>query len=135
MCTYLEYYNENYASKIQAIDLFLKADHENGFTLESISTLLNITMEEIETLMKTFQIQQIDAVSFFVLLQNGSSSICKLFSRELHRKMPYFYSFYDISYIYQIPYEHVVEGAKSADLNHITSQNIHLLFENIHMAS
>lgn len=135
MCTYLEYYNKNFASKIKAIDLFLKVDHSNGFTFDTISELLSISHEEIENLIKVFNIEKIDAVSFFVFMQNGSSPICKLFARELHRKMPHFYSFYDVSYIYQIPYEHVVAGAQSANLTNITNENMQLLFEHIHMAS
>lgn len=135
MRTYLDYYNKHFANKIKAIDLFLKEIHTDIMDSNTVSDLLDISDEEIKIIMSDHNIQEIDKVSFFVLMQNGSSPVCKLFKRELQRKMPHFYSFYDISYIYQIPYEHVVEGAKNANLNSITSENIHELFEHIHMAS
>ncbi len=135
MATYLDYYNNHFGTKIKEIDLFLKADQSNGITTDIISELLSISHDEIEHLIDVYKIEKIDAVSFFHFMQNGSSDLCKLFSRELQRKMPHFYSFYDVSYIYQIPYDHVVAGAQSAQLTNITNENMHALFEHIHMAS
>jgi hypothetical protein len=135
MSTYLEYYNENIAPSLQAIDLFLKTTEEKQVDIKKISELLDLSTKEIETLMRAIGISYIDKVSFFTIMQYGSSPICKLFARELQRKLPLFYSFHDISYIYQIPYETIVEAAKKANLSDITNENIHTLFSNIELVS
>lgn len=131
MSTYLQYYNENIAPKLQKIDLFLKTEQSETFSPDIISELLDISTDEVEKLIDIFEISSLDRISFFILMQHGSSPLCKLFSRELQRKVPHFYSFYDISYIYQIPYEIIVEAASTAGLNSITQDNLNILFENI----
>lgn len=133
MSTFLDYYNLNYGSKLMEIDLFLKTESSDDMPREIVMDLLSLCKEEMEGIMKSFCIDHIDVPAFFVIMQNGSSPICRLFSREVQRKMPYFYSFYDISYIYQIPYEHVVDGANKANMTSITSENIHKLFSYIEM--
>lgn len=134
MYTYWNYYEKYFASKIRAIDLFLKTEIHAGITQKEIIRLLCISEEEINTILESNHITTLDVPAFFVVMQNGSSPICKLFSRELQRKMPHFYSYYDISYIYQIPYESVIDGAQKAQISHITSENMPLLFQNIELA-
>lgn len=133
MSTYLKYYNENIAPKLQKIDLFLKTEQEDTFSSDVVSELLDIPTDEVEEIMKSFQVSKLDKISFFIIMQNGSSELCKLFSRELQRKVPHFYSFYDISYIYQIPYETVVDAANSVGLNSITQDNLNTLLDNIYL--
>ena len=135
MSTYLEYYNETIAPSLQAIDLFLKTNKKAIIDKNMVSELLDISLNEINALMRALGLSQIDQVSFFTIMQYGSSSICKLFARELQRKLPHFYSFHDISYIYEIPYETIVEAAQKAELTSITNQNIHTLFSNIDLVS
>lgn len=135
MSTYLEYYNETIAPSLQAIDLFLKTNKKAQIEKNIASELLDLSLKEINALMRAFGISYIDHVSFFTIMQYGSSSICKLFARELQRKLPNFYSFHDISYIYEIPYETIVEAAQKANLSSITNQNIQTLFSNIELIS
>jgi hypothetical protein len=131
MSTYLQYYNENVAPKLQKIDLFLKTEESETLSPDIICELLDISIDEVDDLIDTYKISNLDKISFFIIMQNGSSEICKMFSREIQRKIPHFYSFYDISYIYQIPYEIVVDAAVSAGLNSITQQDLNDLFEHI----
>jgi hypothetical protein len=131
MSTYLQYYNENVAPKLQKIDLFLKTEESETLSPDIICELLDISIDEVDDLIDTYKISNLDKISFFIIMQNGSSEICKMFSREIQRKIPHFYSFYDISYIYQIPYEIVVDAAVSAGLNSITQQDLNVLFEHI----
>lgn len=131
MITYLDYYDENIAPSLIAIDLFLKTHMDEKITIDVTIELLDLSYNEVMDLMSKFHIDEIDRIGFFKIMQNGSSSICKLFSREIQRKLPHFYSFFDISYIYQIPYEKVVEAAMSANITSITNKNIHTLFSKI----
>lgn len=131
MTTYLDYYNEYIAPSLKAIDLFLKTHMNEKITIDVAMDLLDLSYDEVQDLMSKFHMDSIDQVSFFKIMQNGSSSICKLFSREVQRKLPHFYSFFDISYIYQIPYERVVEAAMFVGITSITNQNIHDLFSAI----
>ncbi|PKM94072.1 MAG: hypothetical protein CVU84_11470 [Firmicutes bacterium HGW-Firmicutes-1] len=131
MSTYLDYYNENFAPSLKAIDLFLKTKTASSFSIDVVSELLDLSADEIKSLMKGIGIDILDRVSFFTIMQYGSSPVCRLFSRELQRKLPTSYSFQDVSYIYQIPYDQIVEAAQKADISVITNQNIHTLFSNI----
>lgn len=131
MATYLDYYNEQISPSLRAIDLFLKTDTSDTICIDVVGELLDLPHDEICSLMKAFEITVIDKVSFFTIMQHGSSQICKFFAREVQRKLPYFYSFYDISYIYQIPYETIVKAAEKSKLTHITNKNLHTLFSNI----
>lgn len=134
MATYLDYYNEQISPTLRAIDLFLKTETSKTINIETVGELLDLSHDEICSLMKTFEISTIDKVSFFTIMLYGSSQICKFFAREVQRKSPYFYSFYDISYIYQIPYDVIVKAAEKSNLTHITNNNLHKLFSYITLA-
>lgn len=131
MSTYLDYYNEKIAPKLRAIDLFFKTEDMNTYTLEIFSNLLDITASEVEDIMQKFDLNEVNKLSFFTVMQYGSSDICRLFSREMQRKSPYFYTYYDISYIYEIPYDVIVEAANKAKIKAITQDTINTLFSNI----
>jgi len=135
MSTYLDYYNDTIAPKLEAIDLFIKIDSENSMTTQQIAKLLDIPHNEVNFLIDVLGIEKLDKVSFFTIMQYGSSEICKLFSREIERKLPKVYGLQDISYIYQIPYEIVTNAANKADLMYITNENIQTLFSNIIMST
>lgn len=131
MNTYLDYYNEKISPSLKAIDLFLKTEECDVISFDIVGELLDLSHDEILSLMKAFHLTTLDKVSFFTIMQYGSSPICKLFAREVQRKIPHFYSFYDISYIYQIPYDVIVEAAEKSQLSHITNKNLHKLFNQI----
>ncbi len=131
--TYLEYYNSTLAPKLQSIDLFLKTEESDEYTIDTVSELLNLSMDEIETIMQHANMKVINRLSFFIIMQNGSSEICKMFSRELQRKLPATYTYFDISYIYQIPYDVVKEAAEEANIHDITTDNINTLFSYIYI--
>jgi predicted transcriptional regulator of viral defense system len=135
MTTYLEYYNTNLSPKLQEIDLFLKTEEDNIIDINDVSKLLEITKSEIKEIMSVNGLNNITKHSFFIIMLNGSSDICKLFARELQVSIPDYYSISDISYIYQLPYESVLEAAKQASIEDkdITSKNINELFAYIYV--
>lgn len=135
MITYLEYYNTNLSPKLQEIDLFLKTDEGNAIDINVASKLLEITTSEIKEIMSNNGLTNITKHSFFIIMLNGSSDICKLFARELQVNIPDYYSISDISYIYQLPYDSVLQAAKKASIEDedITSENINELFAYIYV--
>lgn len=133
MITYLDYYDNNIAPVLERIDLFLKTEECNFIDIEIVSELLNISVEEITEIMCELDLDIITKFSFLMIMLKGSSCICNLFSRELKTKSPSIYSASDISYIYQIPYEHVKEAIDQSNIEYITSDNIRELFSNIYV--
>jgi hypothetical protein len=129
--TYLDFYEKIYSKKLQEIDLFLKTSEWENYTHEQVSCLLDLNEKEVCKIMTTYNIESIDQKTFFIIMEHGSSEICKLFSREVERKLPIFYSLDDISYIYNIPYEALARAAYKANLSNITSKNIPTLFSYI----
>lgn len=133
MTTYLEYYNNYLSPKLKEIDLFLKTEEKDVIETDIVSELLEITNEEIKKIMADNGIDIITKHSFIMIMFYGSSNICKLFSREVKRKVLDFYSPSDISYIYQIPYENVIQAAQEASIENITTKNINKLFSYIYV--
>lgn len=133
MSTYLDYFNTYLSPKLQEIDLFLKTHEKNDINPAEVVSLLDITQLEINNIMHLHELDHISKHSFFIIMYNGSSDICQLFSREISRKMPNAYSPLDISYIYQIPYDHVIEAAEKACIDAITTDNLNELFSYIYV--
>lgn len=133
MATYLDYYNNNLSPKLKEIDLFLKTEEKDIIDTNVVSELLDISNHEIEEIMRNNDIDSITKHSFIMIMFYGSSDICKLFSREVKRKVPNSYSPSDISYIYQLPYESVIQAAKKASIKNITANNINELFSYIYV--
>lgn len=133
MSTYLDYFNAYLSPKLQQIDLFLKTHEQDHIDLDEVVDLLDITHSEIDDIMHLHELDVISKHSFFIIMYNGSSDICQLFCREISRKMPNAYSPSDISYIYQIPYDHVIEAAEKARIDAITTDNLNELFSHIYV--
>ncbi|QUI21747.1 hypothetical protein HZI73_05325 [Vallitalea pronyensis] len=131
MSTYLDYFKTYLSPKLQEIDLFLKTHEKSDIDPIEVENLLDITRSEIDQIMRLHELDYISKHSFFIIMCNGSSDICQLFSREISRKMPNAYSPLDISYIYQIPYNHVLEATEKARIDAITTDNLNELFSYI----
>lgn len=133
MTTYLQYYNDYLSPKLKEIDIFLKTNEEDIIDINIVSELIELSIEEIKIIMDDNKIDIINKHSFILIMFYGSSNICKLFSREIKCKAPDFYSPYDISYIYQIPYDHVIQAIDKANIKNITTNNINQLFSYIYI--
>lgn len=133
MITYLEYYNKNLSPKLQNIDLFIKTEERNTIDMNTVSELLEISHSEIHEIMNENGLDSLTKHSFFVIMFHGSSDICKLFAREIKCKIPNSYSPSDISYIYEIPYDRVINAVEEASIENITTDNINELFSYIYV--
>ncbi len=128
--SFLHIYEKDIVPKLQEIDLFLKTEIEN-LNICTISKLLYISEEEIVSIMSKECINDINIITFFTIMRNGSSTICSLFRRELQRSTKKEYTCEDISYIYDIDLRKVREALHLSKLQNITSKNIKILFSHI----
>ncbi|NLP46023.1 MAG: hypothetical protein GX347_03135 [Epulopiscium sp.] len=130
--TFLEVYQKNIAPKLEKIDLFLKTEPEH-LNIHTTASLLYISEEEVNEIMKREKISSINPATFFMIMYHGSSELCKLLKREWERKSPVEYSIEDISYIYNLPPHKVYSAVDTLGIENITSETIYELFSCIHL--
>ncbi|WP_105619129.1 hypothetical protein [Vallitalea okinawensis] len=127
--TYLQHYEEMIEPQLQQIDVFIKA--QDPITVNSLAQLLSISELEIHSIVSEENITQLNKMTFFMIMKKGSSPICKLFNRELERKTFNNYSIEDVSYIYDIPVNKVLEASNTIETDIFNSSNIRTLFSYI----
>lgn len=130
--SYLDKYNETIAPKLREIDIFLKTK-PRALTVKSISNLLYIPEREVLDIINHYNIKALNSCSFFEIMKNGSSDICQLFNRELKRGIPKILTPVDISYIYDIDIDTVLEACKEIGIVEYNHMTLKLLFSNISM--
>jgi len=99
--SFLDEYNEKIAPKLINIDIMLKSD-DYTLSVSKISKALDISNDEVFSIMGKLHLSNIDKRNFFSIMRNGSSNICKLFIRELNCNSPVFYKPEQIAYIYEL---------------------------------
>ncbi|TCK90599.1 hypothetical protein EDC19_2368 [Natranaerovirga hydrolytica] len=135
MNTYLDYYKKRITPKLQDIDIFFRTLEEpnENIHIDVVSELLDLTPKEIRKIMKENDISYIHKNTFFMIMQNGSSFICKLFYRQLQAGLLTTYTPEKISYIYEIPEHIVTKAMQEADLPLVSSHNLEKLFSYIYI--
>lgn len=128
---FLDQYNQTIAPKLKEIDLFIKTYNE--LNIHNVSAILNISEAEVKKIMETEEIKEINRFSFFTIMKNGSSYICKIFSRELERGIPNTYLPHDISYIYNIDIDCILEACQELGMYKFNSTTLHELFATINL--
>lgn len=129
---FLEAYKKNIAPKLQQIDINLKTC-TYPITVSETSKMLYITEDEVKNIMKSENITEINKLTFFSIMINGSSYICKIFKREVECGSPYFYSSKDISYIYNIDKDMVEDACNFLGITKITSSTLPSIFAQIQL--
>lgn len=132
--TFLDVYNETIAPKLMAIDLLLKTE-TNQLDLAKVSAALSLPDDEVIQIMRQEEISVLNSQTFFLIMKQGSSEICRLFNRELRCGTPNTYTPADISYIYNIDIELIFDACKKIGLSSFDSITIPLLFANLSASS
>lgn len=127
--TFMDEYREKIEPHIKEIDIFIKS-HSNPFSKKKSAELLNISLNELEQIMKTENIKTINRHNFFKIMKKGSSPICRLFARQLQRGFGN-YTPEDISYIYDIDITTVLEASKKMGISQFDEMLLKTLFEMI----
>lgn len=120
--TTLDIYNEKIMPKIKEIDLFLKTTDE--ISKEKTANILDISLSELDEILKKLNISTISVDNFLHIMINGSSFICKILKREIECGSPYFYTPKDLSYIYNLDYQKVLDAYNFLELKTITTNQI-----------
>jgi len=127
---FLEFYQQRISSKLCDIDIFVKTS-EGHMDISDISNLLQISEVEILDIMSSNNIQYIDSNNFFNVMENGSSYICNLFSREKECESPYIYTREQISYIYELDIKLINNICDKLSIIKITNHTLPLIFAEI----
>ena len=129
---YLELYRSKIMPKIKEIDIFLKTQF-SPYKSKDIAQLLNISLNELQQIMKTNNIYSLDLKSFPLIMKNGSSELCKTFKRELECGLTKVYSPEQISYIYDIDIDIVLNAYAKMGVSKLHSGLLEVLFSNIYI--
>lgn len=130
MSSYIYKYKKDVEPYLKEIDIFLKTNSQ-PFILEDVAKVLNISYVEAKKIIENNNIDNINKKAFFIIMQNGSSNICLIFSRILKMGIPEVYSPNDISYIYNIDINSVLNACKKVNSFLFEEEDLIKLFEKI----
>lgn len=131
--SYKTIYDQNIAPKLQAIDLLLKTT-DAPYEPQSVASVLQMSTEELQTIMNIHQIQSITLVDFFTIVSHSSSYICKLIQRQWRHFSLTHYTPEVIAYIYELNIDKVKQAFSELNLTAIHSEDLMQLFSNIHIS-
>ncbi len=134
MKTFMDQYKKQIEPQINAIDLFLKTETP-PYSPKKSAQILHISNQELEHIMAEEGISVITHQSFFQIMKKGSSSICRMFARELECGIPRFYSVENISYIYNLDVSAVIHASQKIGLNYFSEPMLKTLFQYIPLHS
>ncbi|MEA4967303.1 hypothetical protein SDC9_90073 [bioreactor metagenome] len=129
---YLTKYQNNIIPRLKEIDLFLKTK-PSPYTKKDTLALLKISNEELEELMKKNNISKITSESFMVIMKNGSDELCRVFKRELERGLTNYYSPEQVSYIYNIDIDIILNAYAQMGVTKLHHGLLETLFSNIYI--
>ena len=118
----IDIYNNIIVPKIKELDIFLKTNE--NMCLNDVSNILEISEKEIKDILIKINQKEINNANFLAIMLNGTSFICKVLKREMECGSPYFYDAKDLSYIYELDYERVLNAYRFLNLDKITVKQI-----------
>ncbi len=118
----IDIYNNIIVPKIKELDIFLKTNE--NMCLNDVSNILEISEKEIKDILIKINQKEINNANFLAIMLNGTSFICKVLKREIECGSPYFYDAKDLSYIYELDYERVLNAYRFLNLDKITVKQI-----------
>jgi len=99
--SFLRKYTKEIAPVLQEIDVIMKT-YEHPLTVGQAAAVLKIKKKEVRAIMEQFGLKKINKKTFFCIMRNGSSEVCRLYQRELAAGLPFTYSKETIAFIYEI---------------------------------
>ena len=132
MTTFLEQYKILIEQKLQTIDLWLRKE-ASPFCPKRVGSLLELSTDEISSIMKRENITTLNHFTFFQIMKNGSSSLCGYFSRQLKCGFPTYYTLEQLSYIYNIDYFALEKAAETMGVTLFSATMLKPLFEQVRM--
>ena len=125
-------YENNIERKIMAIDIFLKTTPP-PYNTKDISDLLHISLDDLTCIMEKENISTFNILSFFTVVHQSSSYICRLIQRQWKYNNIKYYTPEIISYIYELNLDKVRLAFKQSELSRVESHNLKEVFGYIYV--
>jgi hypothetical protein len=128
--TFWEEYQQHISPAIAEIDIFLKTS-EYPLDEARVAYVLDLDKEEVLSIMAASGCNVIDKKTFFRVMSNGSSRICRLYAKEVEVGSPPTYTAFQLSYIYNLDLDDVKNACKKLQIKEATAFTMPLIFANI----
>ena len=125
--SFLHKYSKEIAPALAEIDIMMKT-YEKPFSIDTTAKALKIKKKEVRIIMKQFGLKKINKKSFFCIMQNGSSEVCKMFQREIEAGLPFTYSKDEIAFIYGLDKNAVFSACEQLGIKEATFLTLPRLF-------
>ncbi|MDD5945102.1 MAG: hypothetical protein PUD43_05235 [Clostridia bacterium] len=129
---YLNHYRTNIMSRLEAIDLLIKTK-PSPYDRTEVSDLLGIPRDELDRIAAENSISSITPQSLAVIMKNGSGELCGAFRRELECGLTDTYTPEQISYIYNIDIDDVLNACASMGVCRLHRGLLETLFSTIYI--
>lgn len=128
--SFLDVYQSEIAPKLKEIDITIKT-LDKPLSKSVVCRILQISKDELNKIMEHNNIKKINRLSFFTIMQNGTSDICKFYKREVECGSPYTYKREKIAYIYNLKIEDVNCACEKLGIVEATPFTLPILFSQI----
>lgn len=129
---YWEFYKKDIRPKLMEIDVFFKSV-DGSADIDELASILSIPKQEILDTMKKNKLDVIDRSTLHVVMENGSSEICKLFRREIECGSPFTYTIENIAYIYNISIEKIKRACDELGIKEATAYTLPMIFSHVYL--
>lgn len=130
MKSFLDVYQSEIAPKLMEIDIAVKT-LEKPLGKSAVCRILQISKNELNKIMERNAIKNINRRAFFIIMQNGTSDICKFYRREVECGSPYTYRREKIAYIYNLKIADVNYACDKLGIVEATPFTLPILFSEI----
>ncbi|MGL4799983.1 MAG: hypothetical protein ACRCWY_11400 [Cellulosilyticaceae bacterium] len=121
-------YEQNIASRLREIDLFLKTT-DCPYNVPHIAELLGMPVGEVTEIIKAHHIDTLNKLSFFTIVAYSTSYICRLIQRQWKYANTPFYTPSIVAYIYELnPYK-VQAAFEKLGRESILESELRMLFD------
>ena len=112
--------------------LFLKTKTP-PYKKAEVKDILGMTKDELDKILNENNIKSITPSSFAVIMKNGSGELCRAFKRQLECGVTESYSPEQVSYIYDIDIDVVLNAYASMGVCKLHKGLLETLFSNIYI--
>ena len=130
--SYFDMYQSLISPQLKEIDIFIKCQ-QAPYSVKAIAKLLQISQEEVMQIMQEQNIIFLDKGGLIRIMKAGSSDICRMFSRILKSGIPKKYLPNDISYIYNIDIDKVLNACEKMGISVFNEHTLMILLSNIYL--
>ena len=112
--------------------MFLKTSPP-PYDTKKVAELLNISENELKNIMREKNISSITPETFSIIMKNGSGELCRAFRRELECGLTDTYSPEQVSYIYSLDIDDVLNAYASMGVFRLDKSLLETLFSRINI--